>query len=376
MRIAAKQLALIQCLSLLVAWQGTSAQTTLRERDNRSGVEIGALYQSREWESSTYTQVGLPVEMLFSLSRSFSVGLQSAVFRTELEDIRDITTVSDLQLQLTYAPSELKNRLTLALWSNLPGGLYDLDEEELNTALLMSQRLLDFAYPGFGQGLQLRPSVLGAYELLSDLVVGGGISYNVRAPYSVISRGEEEYSPGNELTVTGGLEIGLGRLQSLSGDVSVTVYGADKFDGQPFFDPGTRFSAIVRFLTRSRSRELSLAGIFSDHENGEFTTNRFVLRTGQESVPNATAFVVSYSERLSPRLQLQADVRGQRLGSAATLTLTSGELRVIDALTVIAPEVRLEGQLLGRVKLVFILGGMFGDVTGFDGGVRISARGE
>jgi hypothetical protein len=141
---------------------------------------------------------------------------------------------------------EDKNVL-LSLGGGLPTGKKELSLEEFATSVMVSQSAFNFQVPIFGQGFNLSPGFTWANPLNEKTVLGLGASYQLKGAYLPIKGMSENYDPGDEILMTGGLDYQISDVEALSFDLTVNLYGKDKVGDLEVYKSGTKIMAATQY---------------------------------------------------------------------------------------------------------------------------------
>ena len=161
-------------------------------------------------------------------------------------DIPGLSGLSDMQLILRQRLPDAN--LTFDGGVNIPSGKTKLKTDEFITSRVISQELFGLRTSNFGQGLNGFLGITWLHPLSDVVVIGAGVSYQLKSEYQPLADTSSKYKPSNEITATAGLDIKLSETQTLTGDFTGIFYGSDKVDGKEIFASGNRliFNAMYK----------------------------------------------------------------------------------------------------------------------------------
>ena len=177
---------------------------------------------------------------------------QAIVDGDELNRIRGLTDT-----QVTYTYFVRKYNVALNMGINMPTGKEELTPEEFRTSVLISQNIYDFQVPNYGQGWNFTPGVTWAHPLSDDLVLGLGVSYQYKGKFKSLDT-IDDFNPGDEVLISGGVDVRLSKSATFSSDVIFINYGTDRIGSEEIFDTGNKIIVHARVRKYIRHNELSL----------------------------------------------------------------------------------------------------------------------
>lgn len=216
-------------------------------------------------------------------------------------DVGSLSGLSDIQLIVNQAlPDE---NLSFNGGLNIPSGKTKLKPEEFITSRVISQELFGLRTSNFGQGLNGFLGVTWLHPLSDVVVIGGGLSYQVKSEYQPLSDTSQKYTPSNEFSVTAGLDIKLSETQTITGDFTGIFYGSDKVDGKEIFSSGNRI--IVNSMYRqffgfnSLSFYLLYRNVALDKLKGIYA-----VLDNEKTTPNEVYIGVSFNQRFNSKFSM------------------------------------------------------------------------
>jgi hypothetical protein len=215
------------------------------------------------------------------VTRYASVGTNSGSVTNNLSGLSDLQIIINQKL-----PDQ---NLTFDGGVNIPSGKTKLSPEEFTISQVVSQELFGLRTSNFGQGLNAFLGATWLHQLAEDLVIGVGVSYQLKSEYQPLADVSDKYTPSNEISLTAGLDIKLSETQTISGNFTGIFYGSDKLNGKEVFSSGNRmiFNAMYRqffsfdylmFYVLYRNVALDkLKGDYAVLDNEKITPNQVYL---------------------------------------------------------------------------------------------------
>ena len=335
-------------------------------------ISIDGVFQSWSMgDSSKISEFSIPISIYYPINRRFSVGafLSQASSSGEFSgfSLQKLNGISDAQFSLNYYIED-KNIL-LSLGGGLPIGKKELSLDEFTTSVMLSQNAFNFQVPIFGQGLNLSPGFSWAKPLNEKAVLGFGASYQLKGGYLPLEGMTEDYNPGDEVLLTGGLDYQLSEIAALSFDLTVNFYGKDKFGSQEVYKSGTKIMAATQykkyfgydlFWWFGRFRNRSKSDIYNSSGNTSLKTQRDEFES-----------IGMYRKRLSPQTSLTYTAEARYFFKTDVIGSAYQAGAGILPETQVSPNTRLQG----RLKLFFgkenTIGANGETIVGFEIGAGI-----
>ena len=319
------------CLSIAAA-----VPEGLRADETSSGffrdVILGSGVHVQYWNGEGDLRVrefSVPVTFVLPMSRRLSLDLVTGSGFATLDrgTSDDLYRLTDTKVRASYILGDDAALLTAGL--STPTGKTTLDSLEQEVSNYLAQDALGFTTPALGQGMEANLGLATARQI-GETVFGLGVGYLWKGAYTP-RLGESDYTPGDELSLTVGLDRHLmdgdGKLTL---DLVYTLYGRDEQEEEAVLQSGSKILVEAQALWR-------LAGLnWRLHLTERYTTESTSYETGEaETFANGNEFEAGLAAmaRRSERLAL---------GLAAGLRLygdndfDQGEAFVIGA----GPEIR------------------------------------
>ncbi len=321
-------------------------------------MSFGALYQSySDNNDQNLTELSIPLTLSVPLGQRFGVSLIASQASASGDSLDSVSGISDVQVGLSYYQEVGEGSVVVSLGANLPSGKQELTTEEFATSIFLSQHYYNFRVPSFGQGLNLAPGIVLAFPAGDNVVLGVGVSYQLRGSYTPIE-GQPDYEAGDELLLTGGFDYRVSRTANLSADVTFTRYSSDTFNDQEVYSAGNKITTTAQWLSYLGANELRLLVRY---------------RSLAKSTRPAVLGAVEEELRVLPAQLLLRGAYRHRVSTAFVLGVLArarlfGETDVFESTTLLdlglTPEIALSQKAVLRTRFVYT----FGDFTGFDVG--------
>ncbi len=314
MRLSILPLVLLVGIASRYAEAQPAAEEALELTSQRRLIDVSAVavYQSYDDHDLNVSQFSIPISVSIPIGRATTLSLRASRASVTSSEITDLSGATDPQVVLAYARSAGAGSVVFSLGINLPAGKQELTTEEFQTAAFLSQTAFDYRVPSYGQGLGLSPSLVWAIPIGSNAVIGLGGTYNYRGSYKPIDTLEDDYTPGDEVLVTGGFDARLGPTSALSLDVTYTLYSTDKLGEQEVFEAGakTTLTALYRYL--NGFNELRILGLYRRRAESEVLMEGTLTRQVSQTIPDQIMLQVTYRLRLSRSFSATLLVAGRK----------------------------------------------------------------
>ncbi len=217
-------------------------------------------------------------------------------------DLNSISGFSDTRISVKHNFS--KYNLVLTAGVNIPSGKTKLSTDQFETLRFIGQDLFGMRTPNFGQGTNFILGASWVHELSDNYVVGLGLSYQVKSQYQPLKDFIDKYTPSNEISVTGGLDVKISNTQTVTGDIISVFYGSDKINGKEVFSSGYRmiFDLLYKqYFGFNRLSIVLLYSIISEEYYGQSVYADAISSTFEDLKlnPNKFSIGVNYSQRFS-----------------------------------------------------------------------------
>ena len=335
---------------------------------SRTGsVSLQPEYQKWSFGNSrSFTQLGTTLSMYYPVSRStsFTLDVGQEAYSGDVESVSGLT---DIQLSGNQYIEDINAIFSLGL--GMPIGKKELTPLQFSTIALTSNWLFDLEHPGLGAGPTIEPGVSWLIPATDDLVFGLSGSFQYKGKYKPL-KGFPDYDPGDEFTLSCGVDIDISGQSNISADITFTGYGADKFSGQEIFQSGSTISGIARYELDLGENELQISAGYRSKGKSKTATSVGLVDEFGRIEPDRIDASVSYTAAFGRKFSSQFVV-GLRAYDKTLAAFSKATLYGISALPTyhVTSSVSLTAKLqaeFGTVK-------NGNNVSGFEGRIGISA---
>lgn len=375
----------VVCFSVMELHAQVSAQGQVRP-----SVSLSIMPTFQHWNDNgdIYEEMSIPVGIFVRFNRKLSVRLASNRASASGKNLENLAGFTDTQVGVNYELQASKASLVLSLGLNLPSGKKELTDDELGTSFVFSRPFFRFQVPNFGQGFSVSPGLTLAIPLGEHFVLGLGGTYRIRRPYKPLSKPladftdpslglEGDYKPGNELLVTGGVDVFFNRITSFSVDVIYTRYRPDVIGKDDIFGSGDRLVLNAQFRKYFGFTELWLFARYGNKAKNE--TLQMVMandtlmtleQEGLKSIPDQFEFRGHLRLRYNQKIYIRFLVES-RIFEKLPLDKKSSFTDYIRLFGFgVAPQVVLSRKVSIPLRLKFFRG----TFTGYEAAVGLAIR--
>jgi hypothetical protein len=226
-----------------------------RPASGTAGFVYTSFSLEQDGVKTNITQAGFPLRGFIPLQDN----LEATVYVVASSSSMDVagkdhglSGLGDLRLQVSRSFKE--DQLLVSVGANLPTGKTNLNRADETPVLQMLARdFLSFSQRSFGEGFGFSLLVGGA-KMISGLRVGAGLTYRYIGKYDPYE-GVEGYDPGDMVNFNAGADWENGPT-TVSGNVVVSFYGKDKWNGSEVYKESSQLSfgvAVNHALKRFRA---------------------------------------------------------------------------------------------------------------------------
>ena len=342
---------------------GTSAADVLTSSERSVRIRLQPIYQRFEDEGRTLTQWSAPVVAVVPFQERWQVSIRGSGASATGDNLTTLSGLSDVRTALSYTWPVGGGSLIASASVNAPVGKEELTRSEFNVARLLSRNFYPFRVPGFGQGLGAGTGVTWAVPVTKSVVMGIGGLFRYHGSYSPTANQQEEYDPGEEGRLTGGIDFQLSSVSALSADVSYFLYGTDTVGGADEFDVGNQLSVRVQYLREMEQRTIRIVGRYRQHEKSTLPLRTGVDRSLQV-LPTRATLQAQYRTRLTDRINVRVSVTGRWYD----------ETSAFERKTVVTAGLKPQFEVTDRFTLVPGAAYTAGSITGIEGSIGLVAR--
>ncbi len=283
-------------------------------------------------------------------------------------DVTSLSGLSDVQASFNYHLE--KANVVLGLRTSFPSGKKKLTQEEFETSGLFSNNIFHLQVPNFGTGFNVEPSAVWAVPVRDGFVLGLGASYQNRGKFQPL---EEfgDYDPGDEVLVTGGLDVRLSEGTTLSADAVFSVYGKDKLDDDVVFAAGSKIVVYAQLHRDFGGNELALGVRYRSRGKSELQVGDNFVSEDEKVEPDQVELAGSYVMRVNDRFSVSILAEG-RFSQETPASFSGIKLGGVG----LAPVLTLSDNVSLPARLKYYTGSMKGGgtLTGFEAGIGMSVN--
>jgi len=332
-------------------------------------ISIEGLYQNYSNDDGDISEFSIPLSMSVPLGRSLGLSLIAHQASATGDSLESVSGLSDVQVGLSYYQRVGQGSIVLSLGANLPSGKRELTTDEFETSIFLSQHFFNFRVPGFGQGFNLSPGIVAAFPVSENAVLGVGMSYQYKGSYKPTEGLQDDYTPGDEILLTGGFDVRAGATSNLSADVTYTLYGSDTLGDQDVYSSGDKVTATVQWLNYLGVNVLRLVARYRSQSKSSRPAVSGAADEELRTLPAQVWLRGSYRHRLSPTVHVGVLAQARLFGDTdASVGNTPFGPELFESKTLfdvgLTPEFSLSDTVALRVRFLYTLG----DFTGFETG--------
>ena len=255
---------------VLILVYSANAQVGVGSFQSIRSVQVGGGYQYWSAGNDQIRQFAIPVTLNWSVNDNLKLDVTSTpAFNSYVSQATyDLGGLSDTRLRGAYLFDNETMMFTFGV--NLPTGKSALSQDEFQVASKLAYHAFDFASPILGQGMDISAGFVMVRDW-QDFIIGFGAGFLYRGAYQPFSDSDLDYNPGEEFSISGGVDYYTGRNSKLMFDLGYTIYGDDKANDLAVFKSGNRISlqaiwAIDQkpiswlFMARNRIQSKNQAG--------------------------------------------------------------------------------------------------------------------
>jgi len=325
-------------------------------------VTMMSIYQRYLDDNAYVAQASFPFTAQLPLGRSATMTMMAHPVSATGQHLNTLSSFSDAQIALSYFRSLGGGSLVLSVSANLPTGKRELTSEEFETSVTVSQTAYNFRVPTSGQGFNVYPGLTLALPLSNTVVAGVGAAVQFKGGYKPTQGFEQNFEPGNEVVLTGGLDIRVGVAASLSTDASFTLYGKDKVGGAVVVNTGNKTVLSAQLLQNFGFDQLRITARYRSKARSDLPG----IGSGR-TVPNQTSFRILYRKSRSSGTAVRFLAQIRALTSTDSCFGLTGSSRCKSRTLVdlgVMPEWGLSRDLRFLTRAVYTVG----DFTGVEVG--------
>ena len=250
-----KRILLLRCVPGLIVFS-LSAQTVRLQTPHIGDAAVSFQYWTAKKDH--ITQFALPLTYIYPYSDKlrFYAKTYPAFTGLNMGSNYQLGGLSDIKLGGHYLT--LNDEVLITFGLNLPTGKSALASDEIPVASVVTLPAFEMQVPSLGQGLDLQLGTNTAWEW-GDYIVGYGVSFILKGPFNVFKDTNQKYNPGNEVTITWGIQrevVWLNRDMHITADLLYTGYSPDKMGSEVIFSSGNRL--LLQMMSQFKERDWDL----------------------------------------------------------------------------------------------------------------------
>ncbi len=299
------------CSALLIVIASTSLSYN-QIISQTASARLHFNYQS--WslhDSLDFSEITIPLSIYYPVNRNLSVTLRGNGASATGDNLESVSGITDTQLSFAYLIENAN--LVLNLGFNLPTGKKKLSFDEFTTSGLISNNIFNLNTPNFGQGLNISAGFTWAIPAGERFVFGLGASYQYKGSFKPLEALVKDYSPGDEILITGGFDARLGSAATFSADAIFTLFGTDKIGDDEVFAPGNRLVLNAQFRRYFGFNDFWLFARFRSRAKNEQAVilGQALVKETENSNPKQFEVMTHYRLRMNPRIYLRILAEGR-----------------------------------------------------------------
>ena len=329
----------------------------------RAPVRVSSLvlYQHIEDDAQSFTQLSTPLSITAPLARGVGLSIRTAYATIEGEGIASLDGLGDTQIGLSVHRDLGAASVVAHVGANMPSGTGTLTRAQAETAFLIGQGFYNTRLPNLGQGFNVAPGLTVAVPLSEQLAFGVGAAYQYRGAFQPLTEREDEYDPGDELLLIGGIDYRASETLALALDLTYIRYGTDTW-GAVMYETGDVVAVTLQGVQALGPHQVRVRGRLQQKQESDVPAEALPFLGQDAAVPTRILALVHGRFQVNPRVRIGAFARGRYY--AESDAFSDKGLADIG----LVPEIRL----LPELSLVGRLAATFGDVTALEGGLGFS----
>ena len=326
-------------------------------------ISMSALYQQWTHNDLNLHELSVPISAQLNFRPNFGVTLGVSQASAGGDNLTDINGLTDVHVGLEYIFQLPKAKVSINLGLKAPTGTSLFSIADYATALQIGASQYNFQVPHFGQGASIAPGVAVAASVSRTIALSAGLSFRLRNSFEPVSDLPQSYQWGNELLATAGVIGQLSRTLTLSADATYTRYAPDEIGSAIVYEAGAQITAQLLLHKRLRANNLWLGFRYRSVDINRVLNNGLLLPASVKSLSGLYNVTGSYQARLNDRF---------KTGLFAEATLYEADV-LFDELSVFTLGVSPEANLSPGIAVPMRLQYSFGDLTGFQAGLGLTA---
>jgi len=268
-------------------------EPTTSRRDDL--IRLMPIYQRwSQGKGSEFSQFSVPVYARLMFGRKLSMAMRGSQATASGGSVQKLSGVTDTQLSFFYSAANF----IFNLGFNFPSGKRALTYDEFLTTSLLSLNHYNFQTPSYGQGFNASPGFTWAWPLSRKFAVGLGATYQYKGKFKPLAL-LDNYDPGDEILLTGGLDWRMGETAKFAVDLIYTLYGKDKIDTSVVFAAGNRLVTHAQFRQNFGFDEIFLFARYLSRGKNSLAVGGALLPEDKKSAPDQIEMIGQYFHRFN-----------------------------------------------------------------------------
>ncbi len=226
-----------------IVWSQQGARSDANQRKIRTTI----VYQQYQVEKAGVptTELSVPIQLFWPVSPDLNILLINTPALSQYGEY-ELSGLSDIYVKTNYL--FLNKKALLGIGLGLPSGQTELTKSEFVMAQLLSNNVLRFQLPVFGQGFGANIGFCFAHSMSDNFNVGFGLTYIFRSKYKPVEDSFDDFDPGDIFSLNGGVDFKAQKNMKIYFDIVHTLYLKDKIRGRETFGSGSKLSIEAGFF--------------------------------------------------------------------------------------------------------------------------------
>ena len=245
---------------------------------SRGFVSTGVSFQRwtmEHLEDTPLQETVFPLTAFFQMNRDFSVTVSNTPGSAKF-DTTSLSGLSDTWIRGTYLLSD--GRFMLHAGVGAPTGKTRLKTDQFLLSQFIGENVFRFRLPVFGQGFAGKVGAGMALPMGENAVFGAGLHYIAKGSFYPVDSDSFKYQPGNETSITAGVDVKLGPNARWSLNLNYTLYARDRLNEKEVYGSGEKL-----LINTSVSSQLGPGVLFASLNWRQRGKNEYWIETGLQT---------------------------------------------------------------------------------------------
>lgn len=316
-------------------------------------------------DSASLGHVALPLTVYGSVAPGVDVSLRAAYVSSSVGDSR-AAGFADAQVGLSVRRPVGGGEVAVGVAATVPAG-GGLTQPEAAAAFVAAQEFYAFGATALRGGPSVTPSLSVAVPAGPGVVVGGGVAYRARPGFEPRAGLDDAFDPGDEFSLTAGLDALLPDGSTLAVDALYSRFGADAYVRPETADSleyatGDAFGAAAAWAGLVGGAPVTVVASVQRRTDADVDPVAQARLGLSAAVPTQARLAATLGARLGPRLTAAVSAGARYYAASGAF----GSRSLADV--AVAPAYRVGD----RVAVVGRLGGTVGSFTVVEAGLGLS----